>query len=157
MTSRRPSHIKSRQEMQSTAAFFEPSTASSGATAASGEAMGVWGLNPTCLQGFVKKTREIFWEGIGYPIILLQPTWNRYSLTRSKQVSSKSSTNTTDSDRAILKLLPSFVSVFSSVFGRKALKIKRVWDFTKVYRPKCRRQCVDFCMKNALRLTCMHL
>jgi hypothetical protein len=51
----------------------------------------------------------------------------------------------------------SFVSVFSSVFGRKALKIKRVWDFTKVYRHKCRRHCVDFCLKNALELTCMDL
>jgi hypothetical protein len=45
------------------------------------------------------------------------------------------------------------VSVFSSVFGRKALKIKRVWNFTKVYRHKHRRQCVDFCLKNALKLT----
>jgi hypothetical protein len=34
MTSRRPRHKKSRQETQSTAAFFKPSTASSGATAA---------------------------------------------------------------------------------------------------------------------------
>jgi hypothetical protein len=42
-------------------------------------------------------------------------------------------------------------------FGRKALKIKRVWDFTKVYRHKCWRQCVDFCLENALKLACMHL
>jgi hypothetical protein len=34
MTSRRPSHEKSRRETQSTAAFFKPSTASSRATAA---------------------------------------------------------------------------------------------------------------------------
>jgi hypothetical protein len=46
MTNRRPSHRKSRQETQSTAALFEPSTASSGATAASGETTGIWGLNP---------------------------------------------------------------------------------------------------------------
>jgi hypothetical protein len=38
-TSRRLPH-KSRQETQSTAAFFKPSTASSGATAASGKATG---------------------------------------------------------------------------------------------------------------------
>jgi hypothetical protein len=41
ITSRRPSHKKSRQATQSTAAFFKLSTASSGSTAASGEAMGV--------------------------------------------------------------------------------------------------------------------
>jgi hypothetical protein len=46
MTSRRPSHKKSRQETQSTAAFFKPSTASSGATAASGEATGGLGFEP---------------------------------------------------------------------------------------------------------------
>jgi hypothetical protein len=34
MTSRRPPHKKLRQETQSIAAFFKPSTASSGATAA---------------------------------------------------------------------------------------------------------------------------
>jgi hypothetical protein len=49
------------------------------------------------------------------------------------------------------------VSVFSSVFGRKALKIKRVWNFTKVYRHKYRRQCTDFCLKSALKLTYVHL
>jgi hypothetical protein len=43
------------------------------------------------------------------------------------------------------------VSAFSNVFGRKALKIKRVWDFTKVYRHKCRRQCVDFCLKKCAK------
>jgi hypothetical protein len=64
--------------------------------------------------------------------------------------------------------------------GSKALKLKRVWDFTKVYRYKYRNQCVDltlsekcaktqvyrhkyrrectdFCLKNALKLTCVHL
>jgi hypothetical protein len=54
-------------------------------------------------------------------------------------------------------VLRSFVSVFSRVFGRKALKIKRVWNFTKVYRHKHRRQCTDFCLKNALKLTYVHL
>jgi hypothetical protein len=49
------------------------------------------------------------------------------------------------------------VSVFSSVFGRKALKIKRVWNFTKVYRHKYRRQCVDFSLKRSLKLTYVHL
>jgi hypothetical protein len=49
------------------------------------------------------------------------------------------------------------VSVFSSVFGCKALKIKRVWNFTKVYRHKYRRQCVDFCTESALKLTYVHL
>jgi hypothetical protein len=49
------------------------------------------------------------------------------------------------------------VPVFSSVFGRKALKIKRLWNFTKVYRHKYRRQCIDFCLKNALKLICVHL
>ena len=39
-TSRRLPHNKSRQETQSTAAFVKPSTASSGATAASGETTG---------------------------------------------------------------------------------------------------------------------
>jgi hypothetical protein len=38
-----------------------------------------------------------------------------------------------------------------------ALKIKRVWIFTKVYRHKYRRQCVDFCLENALKLTYVHL
>jgi hypothetical protein len=46
-------------------------------------------------------------------------------------VSSKSSTNTIDSE-----LFRSFCGASclfsSSVFGRKALKIKRVWDFTKI-------------------------
>jgi hypothetical protein len=36
---------------------------------------------------------------------------------------------------------------FSCVFGRKALKIKMVWNFTKVYRHKYRRQCTDCCLK----------
>jgi hypothetical protein len=43
------------------------------------------------------------------------------------------------------------VSAFSSVFGRKALKVKRVWNFTKVYMHKFRRQCLDFSLK-CLRL-----
>jgi hypothetical protein len=69
MTSRRPSHShkKSRQEMQSTAAFFEPSTAPSGATAASGEATGIWGLNPHLPPGqlleFVQNHKEILLGG----------------------------------------------------------------------------------------------
>jgi hypothetical protein len=89
-------------------------------------------------------------EGWGYPIILLQPTGNRDSLTKSKKVSSKSSTNTIDSE-----LLCSFCGAsclfFYSVFGRNALKVKRVWDFTKVYRHKCRRQCVDVCLKKCAK------
>jgi hypothetical protein len=40
---------------------------------------------------------------------------------------------------------------FSRVFGRKALKIKRVWNFTKVYRHKYRRQCTDFCLKKCAK------
>jgi hypothetical protein len=38
-----------------------------------------------------------------------------------------------------------------------ALKVKRVWIFTKVYRHKYRRQCTDFCVENALKLTYVHL
>jgi hypothetical protein len=68
-TSRRLPHSKSRQETQSTAAFVKPSTASSGATAASGETTGGLGVEtPTCLQdilGFKQNRREIFFlEGL---------------------------------------------------------------------------------------------
>jgi hypothetical protein len=61
--------IKSRQETQSTAAFVKPSTASSGATAASGETTG--GLEvetPTCLQDnswdSYKTAEKFFWQGL---------------------------------------------------------------------------------------------
>jgi hypothetical protein len=74
-TSRRLPHNKSRQETQSTAAFVKSSTASSGATAASGEATG--GLEdetPTCLQDNSwdsYKTAEKFFLG-GSSFILLE-------------------------------------------------------------------------------------
>jgi hypothetical protein len=48
-----------------------------------------------------KPQRNFFGKGVGVPSILLQPTSNIDSLTRSKEVSSKSSTNTIDGGRAI--------------------------------------------------------
>jgi hypothetical protein len=122
----------------------------------SGEATGGGGLNPPLASRITpgirtKPQRYFFGKGVGYPIILLQPTWNRDSLTRSKEVSSKSSSNTTDSE-----LFSSFCGAsclfFSSFFGRMALKIEMVWIFTKVYR----RQCTDFCLENALKPTCIY-
>jgi hypothetical protein len=74
MTNRRPPHKKSRQETQSTVAFFKPSTASSGATAVSGEATGGggggggWEFEPAnYLQDnswdLYKPAEKFFWGG----------------------------------------------------------------------------------------------
>jgi hypothetical protein len=59
MTGRRPPHKKSRQETQSTAAFFKPSTASSGATAASGEDTGGLGFEPLLASSTTRGIRTI--------------------------------------------------------------------------------------------------
>jgi hypothetical protein len=134
-----------------------------GSGEAKGGGGGVWrGVEPPLASritsgiGFIQNCREIFWEGVrGTPLSCFS-LLEIVSLTRSKEVSSKSSTNTIDSE-----LFCSFSGAsclfVSSVFGRKALKINRVWNFIKVYRHKCRRQCVDFCLKNALKLTCVRL
>jgi hypothetical protein len=115
----------------------------------SGEATGGFGglkphLPPGQLLGSVQNRREIFLGGDrGYSSILLQPTGNLDGLKRSKQVHSKSSTKTKDGE--LCRSLCGASCLFSSsVFFRKALKIKRFWDFTKVYRYKCRNQCVNF-------------
>jgi hypothetical protein len=64
-TSRRLPHNKSRQETQSTAAFVKPSTASSGATATTGD---LEFETPTCLQDnswdSYKTAEKFFWEGL---------------------------------------------------------------------------------------------
>jgi hypothetical protein len=114
---------------------------------------------PPCLQDnswdSYKTAEKFFWEGDRGTPLSCFGLLEIVSLTRSKEVSSKSSTNTIDRE-----LFCSFCGasrLFSSVFGRKALKTKRVWNFTKVYRHKYRRQCSDFCLKNALKLTYVHL